>query len=66
MLGLRLIEGLSLGRVESLLAAGGRGPQRSRAIDRHVRGGLLEQVGGRLRLSRRGLLLADGVLAELV
>ncbi len=66
MLGLRLIEGLSLARVESLLALGRRGAERSRAIDRHVHGGLLERAGGRLRLSRRGLLLADQVVADLL
>jgi len=36
------------------------------AVERHVAGGLLEREGGRLRLSRRGLLLANVVWADLL
>jgi oxygen-independent coproporphyrinogen-3 oxidase len=66
MLGLRLVGGIGIERVEELLAAGKRGIERAGAIDRHVGSGLLDRTGGRLRLTRRGLLLADTVLADLV
>jgi oxygen-independent coproporphyrinogen-3 oxidase len=66
MLGLRLVEGMALARVEQLLAMGSRGPQRARAIDRHVDAGLLQRSDERLRFSPRGLLLADTVLADLI
>ncbi|MHC4081953.1 MAG: radical SAM family heme chaperone HemW [Planctomycetota bacterium] len=66
MLGLRLVEGLPLDRVEQVLAMGGRGPQRARAIERHVDAALLQRRDDHLRLTRRGLLLADTVLADLI
>jgi oxygen-independent coproporphyrinogen-3 oxidase len=66
MLGLRLVEGIPIERVDRLLAAGRRGRQRARAIERHAGAALLERGGGRLRLTRRGLLLADTVLADLI
>ncbi|MHC4128282.1 MAG: radical SAM family heme chaperone HemW [Planctomycetota bacterium] len=66
MLGLRLVEGIPLERVDRLLAAGSRGRQRAGAIDRHAGTGLLDRSGGGLRLTRRGLLLADTVLADLI
>jgi oxygen-independent coproporphyrinogen-3 oxidase len=66
MLGLRLVEGMTLDHVERLLAAGGRGPHRARAVERHVESGLLRRSDERLRLTRRGLLLADRVLADLI
>jgi oxygen-independent coproporphyrinogen-3 oxidase len=66
MLGLRLVEGIPLERIEALLAVGGRGRQRARAIERHVGAALLCRRGGRLRLTPRGLLLADRVLADLI
>ncbi len=66
MLGLRLREGLAGDRVEALLAQGHRGRARSRAIERFVHEQLLERAGGHLRLTRRGLMLADSVLAELL
>ena len=36
------------------------------AIARHVRGGLLDDDGHRLRLSREGVFLADGVMSDLL
>ena len=66
MLGLRLIEGIERAGLERLLARGRRGDERAAAIDRHVAAGLLERTPSHLRLSRRGLLLADGVLADLL
>ncbi len=66
MLGLRLIEGIAHDRLDKLLAAGRRGPGRAAAIDRHVSEGLLQRDDGSLRLTRRGLLLADIVLADLL
>jgi oxygen-independent coproporphyrinogen-3 oxidase len=66
MMGLRLVEGLPLGRVESLLATGTRGPVREEAIEGHVGAALLHRSGDRLRFTRRGLLLADRVLADLI
>lgn len=66
MLGLRLIEGIEDEKVERILQRGRRGQQRRDAIDRHVADGLLMMESGRLRLTRRGLLLADLVLIDLV
>jgi oxygen-independent coproporphyrinogen-3 oxidase len=66
MLGLRLLEGIGLDRLESLLAAGDRGQARRLAVERHTAAGLLEQPDGRLRFTRAGLLLADTVLADLL
>lgn len=66
MLGLRLLDGLSCAQLESLLDLGSRGPQRGSAIDRHLGAGLLELVNKHVRLTRRGLLVADGILAELI
>jgi oxygen-independent coproporphyrinogen-3 oxidase len=66
MMGLRLVEGMPRHRVDQLLAAGPRGAQRAEAVDRHVEAGLLQRTGDRLRLTRRGLLLADTVLSDLV
>jgi len=66
MLGLRLLEGIALDRLETLLAVGDRGETRRLAIERHTASGLLEQPDGRLRFTRGGLLLADTVLADLL
>jgi oxygen-independent coproporphyrinogen-3 oxidase len=66
MLGLRMLEGLPLARVESLLGADRDRAQRRAAIERGVQGGLLERTERSLRLTPRGLLLADTVLAELL
>ncbi len=66
MLGLRLMEGIPLERVEELLGCGERSGQRSDAIERHVAAGLMERTTGRLRLAPEGLMLADTVLADLI
>lgn len=65
MLGLRLLEGMPVARVEELLQTA-RGAARRVALARAVDGGLLEHVQDRLRLTARGILLADAVLADLV
>ncbi|MCI0362517.1 MAG: radical SAM family heme chaperone HemW [Phycisphaerales bacterium] len=66
MLGLRLIEGMKLEEVEALLSHGRRGQQRRLAIERSLSEGYLVGLNGSLRLSRRGLLLADSVIAPLI
>jgi oxygen-independent coproporphyrinogen-3 oxidase len=66
MLELRLAQGIAEGEVERMLQVGTRGVGRAASIARHEAGGLLERVEGRVRLSRRGLLLANTVLADLV
>ncbi len=66
MLELRLACGIAEDEVERMLEAGTRGASRRSAIARHESGGLLERTDGRLRLSRRGLLLANTVVADLV
>lgn len=66
MLGLRLMQGLTEERMESLLGQGVQGDRRRGAINRHVDGGLLEWHDQGVRLSARGILLADTVLADLL
>ncbi len=66
MLRLRLIDGVALDRLDELLAVGERGPQRMAAIAQHIDGGLLQRTSDRLKLTKRGLLLADLVLADLL
>lgn len=66
MLKLRLIDGIDASRVDELLARDDRGRARRAAIARHQESGLLVQVRNRLRLTRRGLLMADSVLCDLV
>lgn len=66
MLELRLARGIAEVEVARMLEACQRGPARARAIARHEAGGLLERSGGRLMLSRRGLLLANAVVSDLV
>jgi len=61
MLRLRLIDGVPLGWLEPRLDR-----RRSEAIDAFVSDGLLQRTADRLRLTRRGLLIADSVLAELL
>jgi oxygen-independent coproporphyrinogen-3 oxidase len=36
------------------------------AIERHLKNGLLERSGGRLRLTTRGVMLSNEVFAEFV
>jgi len=66
MLGLRLLDGIALDEVDQLLALGRRGEARARAIERLVAGGLLSRGDGSLRLTSRGLLMADSVISELL
>lgn len=66
MLELRLMRGIAVDEVEAMLSAGTRGPARRSSIARHERDGLLERAGRRLRLTRRGLLLANAVVGDLV
>ena len=64
MLQMRLVEGLDLAeyrhRTTVDLAANAAG-----SLDRLKNDGLVEVAGGRLRLTRRGLLVGDAVIAEL-
>jgi oxygen-independent coproporphyrinogen III oxidase len=67
MLGLRLNEGLSLAEVEALLSlSGGRADARRAALQRHRAAGLLAVHDQRLVLTRRGRLLANDVLVDLI
>jgi oxygen-independent coproporphyrinogen-3 oxidase len=66
MLRLRLIDGVALHRLDELLAVGQRGPQRTAAIAQHINAGLLQRTSDRLKLTKRGLLLGDIVLADLL
>lgn len=66
MLGLRMMSGLPVDRVAELLALGVRGESRSLAIERFKRDGLLEVLQGRLRLTSRGLMIADTILSTLI
>ena len=61
MLRLRLVAGVEWTWLEPRLDL-----RRRRQIDRHVQAGLLERTSTNLRLTRRGLMLADTVLAELL
>jgi len=66
MLRLRLLDGLTNGQLDALIGAGDNADRRRAAIASFVRDGLLVHDDAGLRLSRRGLLLADTVLAELL
>lgn len=65
MLGIRMIEGLDMQAFESKF-----GPEAYRtrlpAVTRLTAAGFLEQKGRRLRLTRKGLVVADTVCAELM
>ena len=65
ILGLRLLEGVSAAEFAGRF---GVTPQDAfgEALERHLGLGLLEQEGDRLRLSARGLLLANEVFADLL
>lgn len=65
ILGLRLLEGVSLSEFRRRF---GVGPDEAfpEAIARHERLGLLERAGDRLRLTDRGLLLANEVFVDLL
>lgn len=66
LVGLRLIDGLPLETVAGLLSRGARAADRRLAIDRHVKAGMLVRTDGSLRLTRAGLMLADGILCDLL
>ena len=66
MMGLRLLEGMPLERVQSLLRQGRRGVARQLAIAAHMESGLLEAAGDRLRHTPRGRLLASQVAMDLL
>ncbi|MGA1265889.1 MAG: coproporphyrinogen III oxidase, partial [Phycisphaerales bacterium] len=66
MMGLRLLEGMAMDRVESLLARGARSVPRRLALARHHEAGLLETVGDRLRLTESGRMLASQVAMDLL
>lgn len=61
MLRLRLIEGVELSWLEPRLT-----DARRRAVNEQVAAGLVERTATHIRLTRRGLLLADDVVAELL
>lgn len=61
MLRLRLIEG-----VPRAWLAEHAEPWRLAVIDQQIAAGLLEESEGSVRLTRRGLMIADGVIAELL
>jgi coproporphyrinogen III oxidase-like Fe-S oxidoreductase len=59
---------LTLRRVQDGIPVGGLGrdPDFAARLDRLVSADLLERVGDRARLTRRGLMVADAVVVELV
>lgn len=63
MLGLRLSEGLD---AQWLLSHPDLREHQRRAIDESVTLGFLEQADGRLRLTRKGLFVADSVIAQVL
>jgi oxygen-independent coproporphyrinogen-3 oxidase len=66
MMGLRLVDGMPEPEVEEVLAMGERGGARRAAIARAEQGGMLERAGGAVRFTRRGMMVANDVLAALV
>lgn len=66
MLGLRIIDGIEVDLVERLLSRGERADSRRCALAHYEDAGLLWRTGDRLHLTRRGLLVADTVLADLI
>ena len=64
LMGLRLTEGVVLGRIAAL--AGGEPPIDRRAAAALESQGLLSLAGDRLRVTEAGALLLDGILAHLV
>lgn len=66
MLGLRLVEGLDAAWLEEGIARHDGDGVRRAAIEAALADGRLEAVGGRVRLTPRGTLLADTLLSELV
>jgi len=66
MMGLRLLEGMALDRVESLLSRGAKSVPRRLALARHHEAGLLETAGDRLKLTESGRMLASQVAMDLL
>jgi oxygen-independent coproporphyrinogen-3 oxidase len=66
MLEFRLLEGLSRARLDELLRASDPGGRRHEAIMRALEEGILVDRDDRVRLSDRGMLLADSLLSELI
>jgi oxygen-independent coproporphyrinogen-3 oxidase len=66
MLGMRLVAGMTRARLDELLAGGTRGEERRAALARARDEGLVEEHGDHVRLTRRGLLLADDVVGALI
>jgi oxygen-independent coproporphyrinogen-3 oxidase len=64
MLGLRLAEGVPRAWLDEHFAETPEGL--ARALGRFLDAGLVREAGGRLALTRRGVVLSDTVLAELV
>jgi coproporphyrinogen III oxidase-like Fe-S oxidoreductase len=65
MLGLRLVEGVDLGRAGEELAIDPWSPERLRAIDRLVERGRLQRKGDVLEIPRAQWLFADDIAARL-
>ena len=63
MLGLRLSEGLPQAWIDEHVPADHR---RTAAIDELIAIGMLERTATHLRLTRRGLFVADSVVAKLL
>lgn len=63
MLGLRLLGGMTIAAIENLLV---NDPERIARIEELIEINMLERTATHLRLTRRGLFVADSVLAELI
>ncbi len=66
MLGLRMMAGIPLERVSQLLRSGKRARSRVQSIANFTADGLLIEQDGHLRLTDRGLTIADIVLSALI
>ncbi len=66
MLRLRLLDGIASSELDSLLNATASGPLRRASIDRNLENGLLEVCDDTIRMTNRGLLLADSIVLELL
>jgi hypothetical protein len=67
MLGFRLTDGFQEAELEAILMEDPlQQPSRAEAIKKATAVGQLERVGGRIRFSPSGVLLADGFLSELL
>ncbi|MCH2140268.1 MAG: radical SAM family heme chaperone HemW [Phycisphaerales bacterium] len=66
MLGLRLLDGVPKQTVDAACATSGRGARRADVMRQAIEDELLEWRKDHLALTTRGLLLADGVIRELL